>query len=331
MVAGAGRRIYQYTDGWGAEELRETLAAMYGRSPSDVLITSGATAAMAVLADALIDPGDAVLVEDPGYLGAIKIFATAGATLNPLPMDSEGVSLVALKEALSAPAKPKFFYTMPLFHNPTGQVTSAARRAAVLRALEAAGVPIVQDTVYDRLALGEHAGAIYPVDRALTIGSMSKIAGPGLRIGWIVGSRGVIERLAASKLDGGTNPVCSYVASIVLRSAELAAHVAGLRELYAGKMRAMAQLLASCSFCDQPVLPPLGGFSFWFQWRQGIDPVRVRAEVQARHGVVVTAGQSYGPTSDHGGRLCFSFLSSDEIERGIASIEEVSARLYGRR
>jgi len=101
MVAGAGRKIYQYTDGWGAEELRETLAAMYGRSPGEVLITSGATAAMAVLADALIDPGDAVLVEDPGYLGAIKIFATAGATLKPLSMDSEGVSLVALEEALS--------------------------------------------------------------------------------------------------------------------------------------------------------------------------------------------------------------------------------------
>jgi DNA-binding transcriptional MocR family regulator len=192
----------------GLPQLRKAIAghvAGWGlpSSPDQVLVTSGAQQAIGLAASLFLERGDAVVIENPTYLGAIDIFAAQGARLVPVPVNEGGVNVEGLREAV-AREKPRLIYLMPTYQNPTGAVMSERDRRRVARLAIESGVPLIEDNTLADLSLGSappppiaaFAGAA-PV---LTIGSMSKLFWGGLRVGWIRTSEEVLARVAKLKI-----------------------------------------------------------------------------------------------------------------------------------
>ena len=134
-----GTKLFQYSLTAGIPELREFIAARcnekygLGVTPADILITTGSQQALDLIAKITLDPGDGVVVEEPGYLGALQTFQQYAPTFHPVPLSEDGLDVSRLTEALKAP-KVKFIYTVPNFQNPTGLTYSVANREAVYSA-----------------------------------------------------------------------------------------------------------------------------------------------------------------------------------------------------
>jgi 2-aminoadipate transaminase len=314
--------ILQYTDSQGLPELRQRLAERSGLAPSQVMITSGASQALQLIADTLLDAGDVVLTEDPSYLGALRIFSIAGANVIQLGMDSEGVSLSELADALTRYPKVKLYYTTPAFHNPSGQCISKARAAEVQRLLGQHGVPIVQDLVYSELPYEDGVQPVlFAAETVISVHSFSKIAWPGLRVGWICAAPDMIARLALLKCDGGVSAVVSNVAVALLKTDALAGHIQFLRKHYRQKRDFMQALLLDSTFCEPAYTIPQGGFSFWVKLAPDLDPAGFLERLRDGHGVQLAPGLLYGPRSSQFVRLCFSYMPVAKLEDGIARIE----------
>ena len=175
-------RTLQYSTTEGDPALRAAIAAAHDRArpgrprPTTILVTSGSQQALTLIAAVLLEPGDAVLVEEPSYLAALQCFQMAGARVVPVPCDDDGLDPEALA-ALVRRERPKLLYTVPTFHNPTGRTLPLERRAALAQAAARLGLWIVEDDPYGELryrgepiapvaVAGRRAG---PDDRAVDV------------------------------------------------------------------------------------------------------------------------------------------------------------------
>ncbi|EFG64811.1 aminotransferase class I/II-fold pyridoxal phosphate-dependent enzyme, partial [Streptomyces sp. SPB074] len=152
---GSGGKALQYATTEGEPVLRAALAARITArglptEAGDLLVTTGAQQGLHLVTSALVEPGDTVLVESPCYLAALQVFAFAGARVVPVPCDADGVDPDALA-ALAARERPKFFYSVPTFQNPTGRTTPAVRRAAVAALAARHGFWLLEDDPYGEL------------------------------------------------------------------------------------------------------------------------------------------------------------------------------------
>ncbi len=191
----------------GLPTARQAVASYYGRAglptrPEQVLITNGAQHAIALCAALYLQRGDSVLVEDPGYFGALDAFRVAGARVSPLPVEAGGVPIGVLRDRIIATAA-RLVYLTPTFQNPTGAVMPVAARKEVARIASELAIPVIDDGVLAEMALDGPTppwiAAYAPSAPVLTIGSLSKLAWPGLRAGWVRAPEPIIERLARLK------------------------------------------------------------------------------------------------------------------------------------
>jgi DNA-binding transcriptional MocR family regulator len=273
------RGIAAHVTGWGLPS-----------SEAQVLVSNGAQQAIGLAASLFLERGDAVVVENPTYLGAIDIFAAQGARLVPVPAGAAGVDVEALRDALVR-ARPRLIYLMPTYQNPTGSVLSERDRRRVARLAADAGVPIVEDLTLADLSLGPpppppiaaFAGAA-PV---LTIGSMSKLFWGGLRVGWIRASEDVLARIAKLKImaDLGASLVGQLNAVRVLAEAARVKQVR--RREIRERLDRLTKLLTR-HLPDWSWAPPAGGLSLWVKLPHG--DANEFAQVALRHGVSVVPG-----------------------------------------
>lgn len=322
--------LLQYTDAVGLPKLRSRLAQRYDVQHEEVILTAGASQALQLIGDNWLDPGDVVLTEDPSYLGALRIFSIAGATIVQLGMSADGVDLNELESTLRHNARVKLFYTTPAFHNPTGRQMSRAHMARVAALLAQYGVSLVQDLVYSELPYNGEADWLPPGGNVINVHSISKIAGPGLRLGWVLADSDIINRLARLKCDGGVSPIVSNIVLSLLQSDTLDAHIARLRQHYRAKRDSVHALLQSSRFCAPDYLLPSGGFSFWVRLAPGIEAEAFIEAARSEHDVHLVHGRCSGPQSGHHVRLCFSYLPMNLIEEGLRRLDKLHAKLYGR-
>jgi len=324
--------LLQYTDSQGLPELRQALAQRHKVAQENIQVTAGASQALTLLADLLIDPGDIVLTEDPSYLGALRIFSVAGAQIIQLGMDRDGVDLDQLAHTLtSTTGKVALYYTSPVFHNPTGCCFSIERMQAVAQLLSRHGVPLIQDLVYSELPYQAQRPNVLPAGQGvINVHSSSKIAGAGLRLGWVIAEPRLIQGLAQLKLDGGVSPLVSNLVLSLLRNEAFDSHIDDLREHYRTKRDLMADLLKSCTFCAQDYLLPTGGFSFWVRIADGVEPAALIDKARELGNVRLSNGLHNGPQSRRYVRLCFSYLSPAQIRHGLQIIEEAYRSLIPR-
>ncbi|MFJ9011254.1 PLP-dependent aminotransferase family protein [Streptomyces canus] len=322
-------RALQYSTTEGEPVLRAALAErMSARGlatgADDVLVTTGSQQALSLLATALIEPGDTVLVESPCYLAALQAFGFAGARVVAVPGDDEGPDPVALEE-LVVRERPKLLYTVPTFQNPTGRTMSAERRAAVASVAARGGLWIVEDDPYGELRFeGERVPWIASHeevrDRVVLLGSFSKVMAPGLRLGWLRAPGALRRACAVAKqaADLHTPTVNQLAAARYLADRDLDAHVRRVAGVYGERRDAMLAGLADALPEGSTWTRPEGGMFLWARLPASYDTTALLPQVVTRDVAYVPGPPFYAGEPDRSTlRLCFVTQTPQEIAEGL--------------
>jgi 2-aminoadipate transaminase len=294
----------------------------------DILITNGCQQAVDILRRALTQPGTKVAIEEPVYPGLRNLFIDAGAELIGVPVTgdlSEGMDLYGLRRALDAGAK--VVVITPSFQNPTGATIPAAARSALASMTRAAGAVVIENDIYSDLV---YDGAALPKLKSfdadvILLGSFSKIAFPGVRVGWIIGPKPVIARAAELKqlTDLHTDQLSQAFLLHFAESGRLAKHegivIAAGREKLRAMEQACAKYLPDCHY-----IVPGGGMNMWIDLPGGLDSGALRG-LARQAGVDYLPGRyfSVSRSLDSGLRLSFAGLEPAAIRRGIEILGEV--------
>lgn len=304
-VAAAVAELPRYSSGPGYEPaglapLRETIAARYAARgvptrPDQIMVTTGGQQAFTLLLQALVNPGDAVLVERPTYPHALDALRRRGARLVPVGV-SDGWDMELLAASLRQAAV-RLVYSIPDFHNPTGLLMSPADRVALVAAARAADATVIADETFAELAHDPAAAPPHPMaghdsgGRIITLGSAAKLFWGGLRIGWIRASAPVARRLViAREAFDIASPVLDQliVRELMLRIEEVR------RERAVQLTTRRDELVAALRerLPDWEFTVPDGGMSLWVRLP---GPVAAPlAEAAARLGVRVVPGPVFG-------------------------------------
>jgi len=309
------------------DALADFLSANYGATaaPEQLFVTGGNSQALDLVSTVFASPGDTVFVEEPSYFLAFKIFRDHGLNVVGIPIDGDGLCVDALRDALKS-HKPAFLYTIPSFHNPGGQSTTAERRQQVLELAEKHDFLIVADEVYQMLYYYEAPppayGTMTASGRVLSLGSFSKILAPAMRLGWIQTSENLLLQLQTNGFvnsGGCINHISSHIVRQAIESGALAAHIEMLRSTYRSRLEAMQAALLE-HFADIATwTKPEGGYFFWLAFDESVDTALLRD--QARD--LETGFQGGAVFSTQGKlsnclRICFAHYNEDDIREGVA-------------
>jgi 2-aminoadipate transaminase len=242
--------VWQYSSTEGDPALREWIAARHRVGVDQVLVTHGSQQALDLVARATLDGGDPVVLADPGYVGAIQVMRLGGGDLVGVPTDGEGLSVEVLEERLAAGLRPRLVYVVPNFHNPTGATLSAGRAGRLAALADQYGFFVVEDDPYGEIRF---SGTAPPplatlTDRAVSIGTISKVLFPGLRVGWVVAPPALAARLVLVKqaVDLHTSTLAQSIAvGLLTRPGFLSDHVATLRAHYGSQAAVLGAALAA--------------------------------------------------------------------------------------
>ncbi|MEV7347208.1 PLP-dependent aminotransferase family protein [Streptomyces sp. NPDC093544] len=329
VLAEAPARALQYSTTEGEPGLRAVLAARtsvrgLATGPDDLLVTTGSQQALSLLASALLEPGDTVLVENPCYLAALQVFGLAGVRVVAVPGDGRGVDPEALEE-LVVRERPKLLYTVPTFQNPTGRTLPGERRAAVAEVAGRHGLWIVEDDPYGELRfegervpwIATYAGA---EDRTVLLGSLSKVMAPGLRLGWLRAPAELRRACAVAKqaADLHTPTLNQLAAARYLADSDLDGHVTRVAAVYRERRDAMlaglADALPEGSVWDRPE----GGMFLWARLPETYDTTALLPAVVRQQVAYVPGAPFYAAEPDRSTlRLCFVTQTPEEIGEGL--------------
>ncbi len=311
----------------GLPRFRAALATRFGGDPEHILVLAGAQQGLDLLARCLIDPGDAVVVDRPGYLGAIQTFRAAGAKL--VGWDIARADIDELEELLLR-YRPKLVYTNPTHQNPTGVTMPIRLRREMLELAARYRVPIIEDDTYRELSFtAPSPPSLFTLDEAHTvvirINSFSKMLAPGLRLGWISAVRPIVDQLAMIKqrCDPHTQNLSQLVVCELLEHGVFDRHLVTLRAEHHRRRDALAHALR------QHVPPgalrfavPDGGMYLWCQLEPRVRARAVQAYALGESVMVLTGEPFY---VDQGGghqlRLCYTAqppARADQAARTIA-------------
>lgn len=326
------QRALQYSTTEGEPTLRDALAARTGArglptGADDLLVTTGSQQALSLIATALLEPGDTVLVENPCYLAALQAFGLAGARVVGVPCDDDGIDPDAL-DALVAEHRPKLLYTVPTFQNPTGRTLPAERRAAVAEVAGRRGLWIVEDDPYGELRFeGERVPWIATYDgardRTVLLGSFSKVMAPGLRLGWLRAPKELRRACAVAKqaADLHTPTVNQLAAARYLTTRDLDAHVTRVAEQYGRRCDAMLAGLPDSLPEGSRWTRPEGGMFLWARLPDGYDATALLPHAVTHEVAYVPGAPFYAATPDPATlRLCYVTQSEGEIAEGLGRL-----------
>ncbi|MGY4982747.1 aminotransferase-like domain-containing protein [Streptomyces sp. 900105755] len=323
----APERALQYSTTEGEPALRQRLAARISArglptAADDLLVTTGSQQALSLLASALIDPGDTILVESPCYLAALQVFGLAGARVLPVPGDADGVDPAALEELIRA-ERPKLLYLVPTFQNPTGRTVPAARRAALATTAARHGLWIIEDDPYGELRYdGDHVPwiASFPgaEDRTVLLGSFSKVMAPGLRLGWLRAPGALRRACAVAKQAADLHtPTLNQLAAARYLDV-LDAHVAKVRAVYGERRDAMLTHLADALPAGSTWNRPEGGMFLWARLPSSYDTTALLRQVVEQNVAYVPGEPFYAADPDRSTlRLCFVTQTPEQIAEGL--------------
>jgi 2-aminoadipate transaminase len=339
LVSHRGAAALQYGSGQGDLRLREricevmSLEGIRGASPDDVVITVGSQQGLDLVSKVFLDPGDVVLAEGPSYVGALGTFEAAQAEVIHLPMDGDGLVPVVLEEMLERLTREgrraKFLYTVPTFHNPAGVTLSVERRPQIIALAEKYDLLIIEDNPYGLLGFD---GSTLPALRSMSdsrviyLGSFSKTFAPGMRVGWVLASHAVREKLVlVSEAQILCPPTFSqFVVAEYLDSQPWQEQVKVFAELYRDRRDAMLAALTALMPAGCTWTEPRGGFYVWMTLPDGIDAkVMQPRAVHARVAYVPGIGFYADGNGRHELRLSYCYPEPDRIREGVRRLAGV--------
>lgn len=313
----------------GNTNFRETLAQFlaeqydYPVSTDQLLITNGNSHALDFICTHFTKPGDTVLVEEPSYFLALKIFADRKLDIVGIPIDDQGLNPAELKKQVEI-HKPSFVYTIPAYHNPASVILSYERRKELVSICFENDLLLVADEVYHFLS---HEKEIPPsigywADKCplISIGSFSKIAAPGLRLGWIHSNPEIINKLGnAGVLEsgGGFNPFTSEIVNSLILSGALTENIDKLKNIFMKRCHTLAKQISAKITENVVFTKPAGGYFIWMKLPNYINTMKLRRTAQ-KNNVDFFPGSLFSAQNGLTNyiRLSFSFYPSEVLEEG---------------
>ena len=333
-----GKALLQYGNASGYPPLKRYLSTYLlslgiEASERSILIVNGSQQGLDLLARVFLDPGDSVVVENPSYPGALDIFRSSRAELLPVPMGEDGLNRESLRRILQR-QRPKFIYTMPTFHNPTGITLSADGRRELLDLAGQYQVPIVEDDYDGELRYeGPRLLALKGLDTSNLViytGTFSKILFPGLRLGWIVGAEPVMERLLVAKQisDLQTSPVLQAALFHFCRQGQLQKHMERIRKEYRGRRDLLLESLKKHMPSGVSWTRPSGGLSLMLRLPEPLSSLELLPKA-GEEGVVFLPGPIFFAAGggERDMRLSFSAVPAGRIEEGVRRLSRVVRRM----
>ena len=333
VLLGDGKRILQYgaTDGYAP--YKEAVAKWVkglgiACGPEEVLPVTGSTQGIDLLAKALIDPGDVVLVESPTFLGTLQALKLYQAKLVPVKTDEGGIVLEDLERLVKA-HHPKMLYVIPSFQNPTGRTLAADRRRPIAEMAEKYGMVVMEDDPYrDLRYAGEALPSIKSYDKAgwvVHMASFSKLISPGLRIGAAIVEEPIRQKMIFGKQanDVHSSNLTQAIVAEYLNRGLMEEHVKSICQSYAVQMNRMLSHLED--FPDTRFTHPQGGLFIWAELPEGIDTLAMMPKAIERGVAYVPGTHFYCEEGTHRNtvRLNFSNSTIEKIDQGMDILRQV--------
>lgn len=308
----------------GLPALRQAIASRFSARglPTDqhqILITTGAQQAIHLITQLHVRAGSTVLTESPTYLGALDAFRLHGADLITFdPLADDAVERIA---ATITHRRPSLLFLMSTCHTVTGRVTPATPRREIAALAEAHQLPVIDDDIFAGLTFEDEPTAplaAYAEDAPIyTVGSMSKLAWNGLRVGWLRAPEALVTRIA--RLKGTDDLGTSLVAQVTAH--ELLTHeaqLAGLRRHEAREAIDEATALLAGTLAGWEPMAPDGGRSLWVRLPGPSPDAAAFARTARRHGVLVASGDVFTPDQRHRDRLRLMPVQADgDLREGV--------------
>jgi DNA-binding transcriptional MocR family regulator len=314
---------YEQGDGHFRRVLAGFLSDAYGAAVDDgrLFTTAGASQGLDLVCTLFSQPGDTVLVEDPSYFLALRIFADHRLKVVGVPIDENGLIIPALEKQLKK-TKAAFIYTIPTFHNPGGCVLPADRRQQLVGISREYDLPVVADEVYHLL----NYSADLPLPLAchadeapiISLGSFSKILAPGLRLGWIQTGPRQMQRLTGCGLldsGGGLNPFTSNLVASAIEMGHQQQQLTKLKTTYAARLRILSGALEEHLGSRLEFHEPGGGFFIWAALAKNCDTTALLPSAgSARVGFLPGARCSASGRLNNWMRLSFAYYDEPALE-----------------
>jgi 2-aminoadipate transaminase len=336
LLGGGDPLVLQYGAVLGDPEFRRSLARwlsdeyQHPVTAEQLMITAGTSSALTFVSQTFAAPGATVVSEDPTYFLAHGVFRSSGLEVRGVPIDEHGLDLDALERLLVGGLRPAFVYVIPAFQNPTGACLQPERARRLVELAERHDFMIIADEPYVALHYSNHAlgqrdarpGTMMAHDqgraRVLSLGSFSKLLGPGLRLGWAHGDPKLIERLSmhgALRSGGCFNPLVANIVQHTIDSGFLTTHVEQLRAVFGARASALTAALHE-HIPSARFTPPGGGYFCWVELDADVDS---EALLERASDLRFIPGRRCAVERELGSfvRLSFSFYEDHELVEGV--------------
>lgn len=329
IIANSKDKVFQYSSTEGYLPLRQYITERYEKrfdlkfSPDDVMITTGSQQGLDLIGKALINKGDGIIIEEPGYLGAIQAFSLYEPDFIPVSLEEDGINLSELEQALCT-HKVKVFYSVPNYQNPTGLSYSAEKRIAVCKILEKYNVVLVEDDPYSELCFEGETLPYIGADRlenSVLFGTFSKTVTPGMRLGFIITKNKTLMNYLNTAKQGSdlhTNIFAQYLIHDYLMHNDYEKHIDKIKKLY--KQQSDTMLKAIDRYFPSYVThtTPLGGMFLWVTLNNGMSSLDIFEEA-SKEKVLFVPGDPFYTNKERVNTLRLNYTNSDTvtIEEGI--------------
>jgi 2-aminoadipate transaminase len=302
--------------------------------PDEVLVTTGGQQVIDLVCKTLIDPGDVIIAEAPTYPGAVPTFCSYQAEVIQIDGDDDGMRIDLLEETLERLAgegrRPKFIYTVPTFQNPSGTTMSLARRHRLIQVIRERELLVLEDNPYGLLRYeGDPLPTLYSMDGGnfvIYLGTFSKILSPGVRLGWSVGPRPVLDKMNVGKqaADLCSSSLTQFFVAAYFASGRWQDYVHSLKEIYRRRRDVMLDALAECFGRECSWTHPQGGLFIWATLPDYIDTTDLLARALDENVAFVPGRAAFlDGRGANSMRLNFSGVGEADIREGIRRIGEV--------
>ena len=337
-----GRDIFQYGNSEGFVQLREYLAERYRQkrnldiSASDILITSGSQQGLDLLGKIFLNDGDGMIIEEPGYLGAIQAFSIYQPKFLSIPVSDQGIDTQKLRQVVAC-EQPKLMYTVPNFQNPSGISYSQATRNEVSEIIDGTQTILIEDDAYGELRFrGQSQQCLKELipDNTVLLGSFSKTVIPGFRLGWIVAPKAIMEKLIIAKqaTDLHTSHFTQSILYHYLKENDVDRHIDTIRKAYGNQCQAMLNSIERHFPAGVACTRPEGGMFLWAELPEGTTSLEL-FDLAVKENVIFVPGDPFyvKQTGTRTLRLNFSCVDEATIENGIEKLGTAIRKLTSHR
>lgn len=333
----------QYSISEGYTPLRDMLKAElekkgeFAPDKDELIITSGAQQANAMMAKVLCDPGDILCCEAPSFIGSLNAFKSYNVDLRGITLEEDGINLDELAEVLKT-GKVKIIYVIPNFQNPTGLTTSLEKRKGMLALAKQYGVVILEDNPYGDLRFeGEDIPSIKSLDKDGVVAysrTFSKTLAPGIRVGYISAPKEIVGKMVICKQvdDVHTNIWAQVLAYRFMKECDMDAHLASLRKIYKHKCRLMMEQIEKNFSSKISYTKPQGGLFVWCTLPEDCDMSAFCARAVQEFKVAVVPGNAFMISESDkttSFRLNFSTPTDEQLVAGCEKLGRLSKEMFG--